>query len=148
MAEHGTPQWIFTACEGCVERTDKNLFDCVYWWIVVVNIVQDESVFKYQNILLPCTGQSSLFKITYDGSYILCLRKPKEKKRKKKEKQNKTKNMRSESVGTSLVYTTAGAITLELLYCSHGKNNSSRVSFVLPVIPNMMWFMSRFFPVK
>ena len=33
--------------------------------------------FKHQNILLPCTGQSNLFKITYDGSYNLCLKKKK-----------------------------------------------------------------------
>ena len=45
--------------------------------------------------------------------------------------------MRNESMGASSVYTTGGAIMSELLYCSHGKNNSSRVSFVLPVIPNM-----------
>ena len=41
-------------------------------------------------------------------------------------------------MGTSLVYITGRAVMSELLYCSHGKNNSSRVSFVLPVIPNMM----------
>ena len=61
------------------------------------------------------------------------------KTKRKKKKQNKTKDMRGESMGTSLVYTTAGATMSELLYCSYGKNNSSRgVSFVLPVIPNMM----------
>ena len=39
-----------------MERTDKSLFDCVYWWRVVFIIVKDEIAFKHQNILLPCTG--------------------------------------------------------------------------------------------
>ena len=62
-----------------------------------------------------------------------------------KQQTNKQKTIRGESVGTSLVYTAGGTVMSKILFCSHGKNNSSILSFVLPVILNMM---SRLFPRK